>query len=77
MLAALCALRGRRHGGITERVEALADDAGREGAARAAERALGGGGELPGFGHPLYPEGDPRAAELLRLAPARPARPDR
>lgn len=68
VLAALCALRGRRHGGLTERVEELADDAGRVGAARAAERALGEGGELPGFGHPLYPDGDPRAAELLRLA---------
>jgi citrate synthase len=26
------------------------------------------GEHLPGFGQPLYPEGDPRGAELLRLA---------
>ena len=32
MLAALCALRGRRHGGLTERVEALVRDAERDGA---------------------------------------------
>ncbi len=31
------------------------------------------GEELPGFGHPLYPDGDPRAALLLRmLADSRP-----
>ena len=68
VLAALCALRGRRHGGLTERVEALVDDAGRDGAARAADRALTDDGALAGFGHPLYPAGDPRAAELLLLA---------
>ncbi len=74
VLAALCALRGRRHGGLTERVEALVEDAARDGAARAADRALGGEGDLPGFGHPLYPRGDPRAAALLALAEG--ARPD-
>ena len=68
LLAALCALRGRRHGGLTDRVEALVRDAATDGPARAAERALQDGGALPGFGHPLYPDGDPRAAELLRLA---------
>jgi citrate synthase len=25
---------------------------------------------LPGFGHPLYPDGDPRAALLLKMAEA-------
>ena len=67
LLAALCALRGRRHGGLTERVEDLVRDAERDGPRRAAERALGDDGALPGFGHPLYPDGDPRAAELLRI----------
>jgi citrate synthase len=65
LLAALCALRGRRHGGVPERVEALVADAAREGPGPAAERALADG-RLPGFGHPLYPDGDPRGAELLR-----------
>ncbi|HKO94230.1 MAG TPA: citrate/2-methylcitrate synthase, partial [Polyangiaceae bacterium] len=27
------------------------------------------GETVPGFGHPLYPEGDPRAARLLELCP--------
>jgi citrate synthase len=68
VLAALCALRGRRHGGMTTQVEALVADAERDGSRRAADRALGASGTLPGFGHPLYPEGDPRGAELLRRA---------
>lgn len=68
VLAALCALRGRRHGGLTARVESMAADADRDGAAGAAARWRGGDGALPGFGHPLYPDGDPRGAELLRRA---------
>lgn len=68
VLAALCALRGRRHGGLTERVESLVADAGRDGPRAAAERHLTDEGALPGFGHPLYPDGDPRAAELLSRA---------
>ena len=71
LLAALCALRGRRHGGLLERVEDLLDQVDRDGARAAADRAMGDGPELPGFGHPLYPEGDPRGAELLaRAGPA-------
>jgi citrate synthase len=71
LLAALCALRGRRHGGLLERVEDLLDHVGRDGARAAADRAMGDGPELPGFGHPLYPDGDPRGAELLaRAGPA-------
>jgi citrate synthase len=70
LLAAMCALRGRRHGGITERVEALLDDAGRHGPREAAARALREQGALPGFGHELYPDGDPRGADLLGRARA-------
>jgi citrate synthase len=68
LLAALCALRGRRHGGLLERVEDLLDQVDRDGPRAAADRAMGDGAELPGFGHPLYPEGDPRGAELLERA---------
>ena len=72
LLAALCALRGRRHGGMTERAAGLVADAGRDGAREAVSRALGEQGALPGFGHELYPDGDPRGAELLgRAAEAR------
>lgn len=70
----LAALAGSRHGGHTRRVEALLDEIGEPGRARPgrarqvlAER-LRRGEAIPGFGHPLYPQGDPRAGELLRLA---------
>ena len=70
LLAALCALRGRRHGGMAERVAGLLAEAGRDGAREAVARALREQGALPGFGHELYPAGDPRGAELLRRAGA-------
>lgn len=72
---ALAALRGPRHGGATARVAAMLDtlpgcsaagggDLGELDAAIAAR--LGRGEDLPGFGHPLYPGRDPRAAALLK-----------
>lgn len=66
---ALAALKGRRHGGIAAQVEALFLKAGKTRRARVvlAER-LRLGGAIPGFGHPLYPNGDPRAVLLLALA---------
>ncbi len=70
LLAALCALRGRRHGGMAERVAGLLAEADRDGAREAVARALAEQGALPGFGHELYPDGDPRGAELLRRAGA-------
>jgi citrate synthase len=71
---ALSALRGARHGGATEQVAALFDEVAEPGyARRALEERLRRGERLPGFGHPLYPDGDPRAAWLLeRLGRARP-----
>jgi len=63
--AGLAALSGPRHGGMTERVESLFDAAEADGAAVALRRRLAAGEDLPGFGHPLYPNGDPRAAALL------------
>jgi citrate synthase len=70
LLAAMCALRGRRHGGMTERVEGLLDEAARGEPREAVARALREQGAVPGFGHELYPAGDPRGAELLRRARA-------
>lgn len=65
--AALGALQGRRHGGHTRRVEALLREAG---GARNIERTIADrlrrGETIPGFGQPLYPDGDPRAEDLLR-----------
>jgi len=68
IVAGLAALRGIRHGGATEQVEALFDEAvDPERAARTLEARLRRGERFPGFGHPLYPEGDPRARLLLEL----------
>lgn len=69
--AGLAALQGVRHGGQTERVEALLAQARTAAEARAAvRRHLRRGERVPGFGHALYPAGDPRGAELLRQAAA-------
>ena len=76
ILGALCAFQGRRHGGMGARVEAMLDDASRAGIDRTLERVLSEQGEVPGFGHPLYPGGDPRATELLRLMPPAAGRSD-
>jgi len=64
--AALAALHGHRHGGETERAAALIDEEGTPGAVLAAR--LRRGEHIPGFGHPLYPDGDPRGRLLLALA---------
>jgi citrate synthase len=69
LAAALATLSGPRHGGVPERVEALVEEIGRpERAAEVVERRLRRGDAIPGFGHPLYPGGDPRAAAMLELA---------
>ncbi len=72
--AGLAALSGPQHGGATARAHALIQQTllERDPAGYVRER-LRRGEELPGFGHPLYPDGDPRAALLLRmLADSRP-----
>lgn len=67
--AGLAAASGPLHGGSCDRVEALVADAGSAAGARAVVRALVRRGEaVPGFGHVLYPEGNPRAPPLLRAA---------
>jgi citrate synthase len=64
----LAALSGPRHGGMTGRVEALFEALEREGdPERLVAGRVGRGEAIPGFGHPLYPDGDPRGAALLAL----------
>lgn len=66
LLAALCALEGRRHGGASREVGDLLDEVRRVGAPAACDRMLARRGRLPGFGvPPVYASGDPRAVELL------------
>jgi citrate synthase len=68
LLAALCALEGRKHGGASRELADFLDEIERVGAKRAGKRTLAHRGWVPGLGsgHPLYPDGDPRAVELLR-----------
>ncbi|RKT24858.1 citrate synthase [Paraburkholderia sp. RAU2J] len=78
----LAALAGPRHGGETVRIAALLEEASRAPdldryLANRVTRDEGGtqGPVLSGFGHPLYPDGDPRARLLLgMLADCAPAR---
>jgi citrate synthase len=66
VVAGLAALGGVKHGGNTERVGAFLAEVEAAGDARGvvAGRMRRGEG-VPGFGHPLYPEGDPRGRALL------------
>ncbi|TCD06432.1 citrate synthase [Erythrobacteraceae bacterium CFH 75059] len=65
ILAGLCALSGPRHGGAPAALSQLIAEAARDGVASTVDRWLNRGAELPGFGHPLYPDGDPRAVVML------------
>ncbi len=69
VLASLSTLTGPIHGAASERVDAVVSQIG------APERALSvvrgrqhRGEEVPGFGHRLYPKGDPRAGAMMALA---------
>jgi citrate synthase len=64
-LAGLAALSGPLHGGMAPRVQAFVDEAARVGAPAAIAARLAQGAPIPGFGHQLYPDGDPRARALL------------
>jgi len=64
----LAALQGVKHGRATERVEAFLDEARTPARVRAAMAArLKRGESIPGFGHSLYPDGDPRGRVLLEM----------
>jgi citrate synthase len=70
VIAGLAALEGTKHGGTTVRMEAFWDALRRSARLREgfADR-LRRGEAIEGFGHPLYPGGDPRAAVLLGSLP--------
>jgi len=68
--AAVATLKGYKHGGASERVLSLMAETDGVNARTVIADRLRRGEAVPGFGHPLYPSGDPRAAALLRLAEA-------
>jgi citrate synthase len=65
VLTGLTTLSGPDHGGMASRVQAFMAEAAQDDAEAAVDAHLVKGEPIPGFGHPLYPEGDPRAQELL------------
>ena len=66
--AGLGAIDGPLHGAASLAAEALvAEIAGGKDAARAVGERLRRGERIPGFGQPLYPDGDPRARLLLEM----------
>jgi citrate synthase len=67
--AALATMSGPKHGSASEELAHFADRVGSPSAARAEVRARKRRGlAVPGFGHPLYANGDPRAAPLIDAA---------
>jgi citrate synthase len=66
--AGLGALRGPLHGAASHDVVALLRDAQRRSASAAIGDALRAGRGVTGWGHFLYPDGDPRATVLFDLA---------
>lgn len=67
--AGLATLSGHQHGGMCDRVEAFVSDIrSPDDVAATLAHADDSGRSIPGFGHRLYPDGDPRARALLELA---------
>lgn len=63
----LAALMGAKHGGASLAVEAMIDEVARHGDPhQVLAQRLRRGEHLPGFGHRIYPDGDPRADFMLR-----------
>ncbi len=65
LLSGLATITGPLHGGASARMRSLAAAARRSNPKRAVRDWLAQGQALPAFGHPLYPDGDPRARALL------------
>ena len=64
----LAAIEGNKHGGMTARVETMLDELARSRDVRAAmTERMRRGEAIFGFGHRLYPHGDPRAQVLFEM----------
>jgi len=73
VLSGLATLTGPLHGGAAAGVRELMEAAASQGADSAVRDRLAQARPMAGFGHPLYPAGDPRAAALLRVLGVPPA----
>ena len=67
LLAGLTTLSGPLHGDASGRVSALFDDVLRLGENHVVDKYLSSALPLAGFGHHIYPDGDPRASLLLSM----------
>jgi len=68
VVAGLAAIEGAKHGGMSARVETMLDELQRARDVRGAmAERLRRGEALYGLGHPLYPNGDPRARLVFEL----------
>ena len=67
LLAGLTTLSGPLHGDASGRVQSLFAEVARLGEDRAVDHYLSSALSIAGFGHHLYPDGDPRADTLLGL----------
>ena len=67
LLAGITTLSGPLHGDASGRVQALLAEVARLGEDRAVDHHLSAALPIAGFGHHLYPDGDPRAKALLAL----------
>lgn len=65
LLTGLTTFSGPLHGDASGRVRTLFDEVARDGPDAVVDRYLSSAVPLPGFGHPIYPDGDPRAAALM------------
>ena len=74
--AGLCVVGGPLHGAASAAAADLLEDASGDDARTAVDRVLSTGRRLPGFGHSVYRNGDPRLAPLLEAVRALPD-PDR
>src|SRR5216684_6954234 len=68
VVAGLTAIEGAKHGGMSEKVESMLNDLRRPADVRKAlADRLRRHEPIHGFGHRLYPNGDPRAALLMEM----------
>jgi citrate synthase len=73
LAAGLNVVGGPLHGSASTAVAELFDAAAVDGASHAVSAVLSAGRRLPGFGHSVYRNGDPRLAPLLELVRRLPA----